>query len=267
MRLVSNLFMEGLVMSYGKITEKQQEILDYMKAQIINRGFPPSVREICEAVHLKSTSSVHAHLESLEQKGYTHGSIDRAAGWIADIDSNNTLGYFCSSWGLNFDLMPNADTTRGDWQMCKAPIDYFKGGTWLASVEGCTHKDNALDFIKYVTTNEDFLTKRGKETGDFMNSKKVMSELVKDYSCEFLGGQNHLEILYEVAENINGELISPYDARIDSEFVSAVGDFAQANCSDDDGKEDPVKVEQARQRFKASFVNAVRAGLPAIGYR
>jgi len=57
-------------MSYGKITEKQQEILDYMKAQIINRGFPPSVREICEAVSLKSTSSVHSHLESLEKNGY-----------------------------------------------------------------------------------------------------------------------------------------------------------------------------------------------------
>ena len=57
-------------MSYGKITEKQQEILEYMKSQIINRGFPPSVREICEAVSLKSTSSVHSHLESLEKNGY-----------------------------------------------------------------------------------------------------------------------------------------------------------------------------------------------------
>ena len=57
-------------MSYGKITEKQQEILDFMKSQIINRGFPPSVREICEAVSLKSTSSVHSHLESLEKNGY-----------------------------------------------------------------------------------------------------------------------------------------------------------------------------------------------------
>lgn len=57
-------------MSYGKITDKQQEILDYMKTQIINRGFPPSVREICEAVNLKSTSSVHSHLESLEKNGY-----------------------------------------------------------------------------------------------------------------------------------------------------------------------------------------------------
>lgn len=57
-------------MAYGKISDKQREILEYMKQQIINRGYPPSVREICEAVHLKSTSSVHAHLESLEENGY-----------------------------------------------------------------------------------------------------------------------------------------------------------------------------------------------------
>ncbi len=57
-------------MEYGKISQKQSEILEYMKNEIINRGFTPSVREICEAVHLKSTSSVHSHLETLEKNGY-----------------------------------------------------------------------------------------------------------------------------------------------------------------------------------------------------
>lgn len=57
-------------MTYGKISKKQQEILDYIKSEILNRGFPPAVREICEAVNLKSTSSVHAHLEALEKNGY-----------------------------------------------------------------------------------------------------------------------------------------------------------------------------------------------------
>ena len=57
-------------MGYGKISSKQQEILDYIKDEILKRGYPPAVREICEAVHLKSTSSVHAHLETLEKNGY-----------------------------------------------------------------------------------------------------------------------------------------------------------------------------------------------------
>lgn len=57
-------------MPYGKISQKQKEILEYIKQEILNKGYPPAVREICEAVHLKSTSSVHSHLETLEKNGY-----------------------------------------------------------------------------------------------------------------------------------------------------------------------------------------------------
>ena len=57
-------------MAYGKISEKQKEILEYIKSEILNRGYPPAVRDICEAVHLKSTSSAHSHLETLEKNGY-----------------------------------------------------------------------------------------------------------------------------------------------------------------------------------------------------
>ena len=57
-------------MGYGKITGKQSEILEYIKKEILNKGYPPTVRDICEAVNLKSTSSVHSHLETLEKNGY-----------------------------------------------------------------------------------------------------------------------------------------------------------------------------------------------------
>ena len=54
----------------GKISAKQKEILEYIKGEILSKGYPPAVREICEAVDLKSTSSVHSHLETLEKNGY-----------------------------------------------------------------------------------------------------------------------------------------------------------------------------------------------------
>lgn len=57
-------------MAYGKISLKQKEILDYIKEEILKKGYPPTVREICETVNLKSTSSVHSHLETLEKNGY-----------------------------------------------------------------------------------------------------------------------------------------------------------------------------------------------------
>lgn len=57
-------------MSSGKISSKQLEILEYLKQEILSKGYPPSVREICSAVDLSSTSSVHAHLEKLEKNGF-----------------------------------------------------------------------------------------------------------------------------------------------------------------------------------------------------
>lgn len=77
-------------MTYGRISKKQQEILDYMKNEILNRGFPPSVREICEAVNLKSTSSVHSHLEALEKNGYIRRDATEPRA-IEIIDDNFNL--------------------------------------------------------------------------------------------------------------------------------------------------------------------------------
>lgn len=57
-------------MAQGRITDKQKEILEFIKACILKKGYPPTVREICEKVQLKSTSSVHSHLEQLEKNGY-----------------------------------------------------------------------------------------------------------------------------------------------------------------------------------------------------
>ncbi len=57
-------------MAKRKISAKQQEILDFMKLQILKKGYPPTVREICNAVNLRSTSSVFSHLNKLESEGY-----------------------------------------------------------------------------------------------------------------------------------------------------------------------------------------------------
>ncbi|WP_078554516.1 transcriptional repressor LexA [Bacillus alkalicellulosilyticus] len=53
-----------------KISKRQQEILNYIKSEVRAKGYPPSVREIGEAVGLASSSTVHGHLSRLEEKGY-----------------------------------------------------------------------------------------------------------------------------------------------------------------------------------------------------
>ena len=119
-------------MSTGKISAKQQEILEYINESILKKGYPPAVREICEAVHLSSTSSVHSHLETLEKNGYIRRDptkprtieicddsfqmmrremtsipvIGRVAAGQPILATENIEGYF----PLPVEYVPNADT-------------------------------------------------------------------------------------------------------------------------------------------------------------
>ena len=54
----------------NKLTDRQQAVLDFIKEEILFKGYPPTVREICDAVGLNSPSTVHSHLKTLEKKGY-----------------------------------------------------------------------------------------------------------------------------------------------------------------------------------------------------
>ena len=78
-------------MEKGNISEKQQKILEYLKKCILERGYPPTVREICEEMSLKSTSSVFNHLEKLEMAGYIRRDPSKSRSIeIVDDDFNLT---------------------------------------------------------------------------------------------------------------------------------------------------------------------------------
>ena len=55
---------------YSNLTDKQIAILEFIKSEISKKGYPPAVRELCDAVNLRSTSTVHSHLNKLEKLGY-----------------------------------------------------------------------------------------------------------------------------------------------------------------------------------------------------
>ena len=74
-------------MSSNQITNKQLIILEFIKDQLLTKGYPPSVREICQAVGLKSTSTVHAHLNKLEKLGYIRRDPTKPRA-IEILDSN-----------------------------------------------------------------------------------------------------------------------------------------------------------------------------------
>lgn len=71
------------------LTARQQEVYDYIKEQILNNGYPPTVREICRGLGFKSTSTAHGHLSKLEEYGFIKrdGSKNRAISLTEDIQS------------------------------------------------------------------------------------------------------------------------------------------------------------------------------------
>ena len=84
-------------MSSSELSNKQLMILEFIKEQLLAKGYPPSVREICQAVGLKSTSTVHSHLNKLEKLGYIRRdptkprAIEILDGGNVFANSNNTV--------------------------------------------------------------------------------------------------------------------------------------------------------------------------------
>ena len=125
-------------MGYGKISKKQSEILAYIKSQIINKGYPPSVRDICEAVQLKSTSSVHDSFNSARRGEVVNVPVvGRVAAGEPILAVENVESYF----PVPMEFMPNEQCfmlqVKGE-SMINAGI--FDGDTIL--VEQCQTASN-----------------------------------------------------------------------------------------------------------------------------
>ena len=195
-------------MATGKISEKQREILEYIKQEILQRGYPPAVREICEAVNLKSTSSVHSHLETLEKNGFIRRDPTKPrAIEILDDDFNLTrrevvnvpvVGQVAAGepilaeqniqdyFPIPVEYMPNAETfmlkVKGE-SMIGAGI--FSGDTVLVQRQSdARNGDMVVALVDHSATVKTFY----KEDGYYrlQPENDTMDPIIVDH-CEVLG--------------------------------------------------------------------------------
>jgi ABC-type glycerol-3-phosphate transport system substrate-binding protein len=141
------------------------------------------------------------------------------------------FSYFMPTWGLQYVLKTNAPQTAGDWAMIQGPSPYYWGGTWICAWKGTRNPNAAKEFIRYLTTDNDFLEAWVKDTGDFAANNEVVNKIRTNFKEQYLGGQNHYTAFSKIARNINGKLIQPTDEVIEGLFLEEVSSFINGEKS------------------------------------
>ena len=162
-----------------KLSQKQFEILEYMKKAVREKGYPPSVREICDAVGLKSTSTVHGHLERLERKGYIRRdpAKPRAIEIFSDNDSGNSDG--SSRELIEVPIVGTVTAgipilaTENIEDTCPIPSDYAPNGNiFMLRVKGDS-------MINAGIFNKDLIMVRQQNTAD---NGDIVVALIEDFA-------------------------------------------------------------------------------------
>ncbi|MDR0290434.1 MAG: ABC transporter substrate-binding protein [Treponema sp.] len=161
-------------------------------------------------------------------------------GWFAGMkgelrdESGNPVevfSYFLPTWGLHYVLKTNAPATSGDWAMVPGPVPYRWGGTWIAAYKDTPRAQAAKDFISYITTDDSFMERWAKDTGDLVSNLTVVNRIKDNYSEPFLGGQNHYAEFAEMAKGVNGRLLQGTDQAIEGLWHEAVAAFVNGEKS------------------------------------
>jgi ABC-type glycerol-3-phosphate transport system substrate-binding protein len=167
--------------------------------------------------------------KKMRANGIESGAGTWSPPWFSSMADASVMCYILPTWGLHYVLKPNAEPEAnkgeaewtGDWGMAEPPAPYSWGGTWVGINTMSKQKELGWEFVKYITTNEDFLKAWAAKTGDFLGNKKVVNEIKNDFAEGFLGGQNHYLYFAEQAENVDVSRIGPWDLQINDAFGDA----------------------------------------------
>ncbi|MDE5859981.1 MAG: carbohydrate ABC transporter substrate-binding protein [Oscillospiraceae bacterium] len=182
--------------------------------------------------------------------------------WYAVGQDDSTLGYFFSTWCLTKGAMLESaeggegGATYGKYNICQGPSGYAWGGSWLAPSTKCDNKTMAADFINFFTTDTATMQKYAETSGDFVNNKVSMQNIVDAGSNQnaLLGGQDQFSVLIGAAGAIDMDgKITPNDSVIKDCFNQAVTDYV-------DGK------YESKEAALEGFQDAVAAQLPNLDW-
>ena len=153
---------------------------------------------------------------------------------LFDPIGDNPIDIFCymlPPWGLDYVLKLNGTYTSGDWAMCEGPSSWYWGGTWIAASKKTKNAKQAKEMIKYLVSDDEYLTKYAKSTGDIVGNINVQKKVKDSFAEPYLSGQNPYEKFAAISKKINGSLDQSSDQMIESIFREAVMQYADGEKS------------------------------------
>ena len=147
--------------------------------------------------------------------------------------------FFGPSWFIDFVMAPQCEWNNrdvyGDWAFCMGPQGFNWGGTWICAAAGSDNLDLVKEIILKITTDDKTMEKIARENFDFVNNMKAMSEIANsDYENKFLGGQNHIKFLIDIAKSLDKSTLTIYDMDMNSMLMNAMDVYFRHAATEDE---------------------------------
>lgn len=198
-------------MKKKELSGKQRQILEFIKNELYTKGYPPSVREICDAVNLKSTSTVHGHLERLEKKGYIRRDPTKPR--AIEVLDNSPLALAREivevpmvgkvTAGQPILAVENIEDTF------PLPVD-FTGGSecFILSVKGNSMIDAGILDGDYVVVKRQSVANNGDIVVALLEDEATIKRFYKEKDCVRLQPENpYMEPIFAKDVKILGKVI------------------------------------------------------------
>ena len=190
--------------------------------------------------------------EQIRSRGLDINAKQWTPKWTESMTTTDVFGFMLPTWGLSNTLQSNAPNTSGDWAFVEAPTPYYWGGTWVGMYKNSRNKDLSWLFIKFLTTDTDFLYQYAKDSGDYVNNTDVQNEISNssEGENEFLNKQNVYKAYTNLVGDINADIFTEYDEIINSKWEDTLDSYMNG--------------EIPKDQIIPNFKQAVKAEYPSI---
>lgn len=173
--------------------------------------------------------------EQIRSRGLDINAKQWTPKWTESMTTTDVFGFMLPTWGLSNTLQSNAPNTSGDWAFVEAPSPYYWGGTWIGIYKNSKNKDLSWLFIKFLTTDTDFLHQYAKDSGDYVNNTDIQNEISNssEGENEFLNRQNVYKSYTNLVGNINADICTEYDEIINSKWAGILDSYMNGEIPKD----------------------------------